>query len=88
MDAVRSERAICFASELTSTLPDLSLLSYFPHISSLLLPHPMNIIHPMIQNGFQVDENCGNRDPKVLAKLPIVFFSFFSCAKAGNLGAV
>ena len=85
MDAVRSERAICFASELTSTLTDLSLLSYFPHISSLLLPHPMNTIHAKIQNGFQVDENCGKQDPKVLAKLPISFFRFFSWAKAGNL---
>ena len=80
MDAVRSERAICFASELTSTLPDLSQLSYFPHISSLFLPaYTINIIHAMIQNGFQV---FGNRDPKVLPKLPI---RFFSCAKAGNL---
>ena len=45
----------------------------------------MNIIHAKIQNGFQVDENCGKQDPKVLAKLPISFFRFFSWAKAGNL---
>ena len=75
MDAVRSERAICFASELTSTLTDFSLLSYFPHISSLFLL-------PWFRTVFRFSETAIQ---KFCQNCRLGFFRFFSCAKAGNL---